>query len=85
MVIVPTFAARDEPNDRIVAAVVGRRVVSVAPDMGDRIYRPRSVPDDYRSERAAPDHETSTELSSQGRGVAPYHNRTEPSGENDRP
>ena len=83
MVIVPTFAARDVPNDRIVAAVVGRRVVSIAPDMGDRTYRPRSVPDDYRTERATLVHEVSTELSNQR--CRPYHSRTKPSGENDQP
>jgi len=53
VIVVPAFATAYEADDGVVATVVGRLVVPVTPDMSQRIYRPRRVPDEYRSQRSA--------------------------------
>src|SRR5260370_21583309 len=63
MVVMPTFSASEQSDDRIVAAVVRRRIASITPNMGDRIDRPRRVPHKHRSQRASPDKKTRPELS----------------------
>src|ERR1700684_3498484 len=63
MIVVPAFAACQQPQDHIVAADVRRIVIAVVPDMGQSIYRPCKMPIDNGPQGGAPDKKAQTELS----------------------
>src|SRR5262245_27433798 len=55
MIIVPSLAVREIPDEEIVSAVVVGVVAAIAPQMRSRIDEGRDVPDVDRSRRNAPD------------------------------
>jgi hypothetical protein len=66
VVVVPALAVREQGDDPVVAAVVGRLVVAVAPDMGDRVDRPGAVKHDDRAHEHSPDEQAGGELAGAG-------------------
>lgn len=62
MVVVPTFAAGEQRDQPVIAAIVFRLIAAIAEDMGEGIYRPADVPDADRPQDAAPDEPAQAEL-----------------------
>lgn len=62
MIVVPAFPIGDQANDPVVAAVVLRFVISVAPDVGHRIDAPSDMPVQNRPYKNSPDQQAGTEL-----------------------
>ena len=62
MVVVPTFAVAEIADQNVVAAAFVGLVVAIAPQMSDRIYRPRLMPDDDGPHEQAPYQSTGAEL-----------------------
>ena len=60
VVIVPAFAVADQTDENIVATILVRLVIPVAPNVGDRIYRPGNVP--APSAQNTPDQNNDPEL-----------------------
>src|SRR5687767_6362181 len=69
VIVMPAFAAREDADQHVVAAVVRGLVIAVAPAMADRIDGPGSVPAIYDPERTAPHQDAKTQLD--GFGEAP--------------
>ena len=62
MVVVPSFAVGEEPDDQVVAAGVVGIEVAVAPEVRDRVHRPGDVPHHDGANEHAPDQQAEAEL-----------------------
>lgn len=62
MIVMPALAGGDIADKEIVAAVVGRVVAAIAPQMRDRIHRPGRMPHRDGAQRPAPHEQAGAEL-----------------------
>lgn len=70
VVIVPAFAIANQAYEHIVTAILVRLVISVAPQVRDRVYRPGDVPHDHRPHKNTPHQKTCPKLNRFGRLTA---------------
>ena len=70
VVIVPAFAIANQAYEHIVTAILVRLVISVAPQVRDRVYRPGDVPHGHRPHKNTPHQKTCPKLNRFGRLTA---------------
>src|SRR5688572_18452498 len=64
VIVVPAFAVGQQRDPPVIAALVRRLIVAVAPHVAGRIYEPRAVQYEHQPNEHPPDHERPTEIRS---------------------
>src|SRR5688572_15323849 len=64
MVIVPAFSVADQTDEKVVPAMVVRRIGTIAPQVSDRVYRPSDVPNQHRAHNHPPKEQARSEAQS---------------------
>ena len=77
MVVVPALAVGQQPDPPEIAAVVGRVVVAIAPDMRGRIDRPGDVHDPNQPQKHAVDQKRKPDLPTPAEPAGTKQHRTE--------
>src|SRR5215510_7169512 len=85
VVIVPAFAIANQAYEHIVAAVLVRLVIPVAPQVRDRVYRPGDVPHCHGPHKNTPHQKTGPELNRFGRMTAHDQYGNKAAGEKQQP